>query len=211
MSLFINQCSSATSPAQNEPKTNSVEANLHRPLHIERVQPQDYCKIEQIAKKWEAIAGDKINMTNRSEDPTAWSLLSDCEGVAREIAFYCHIQPDVDDISDLYVCKDTTGEIYGIAIGYKDSPTTFHGNLLVTHPINIRCKANLLEKKRVEGVGRTFINFVETEMSKQKINTLSLVPLSSAESFYLKFGFKLINNATMAKSIPTSPNISSKL
>jgi len=193
MSLLVQ---GSLSPKKTE-QTATAPVNLHRPLYIEKVDPKDYALIAHIAKEWANIAdkkGKSTPITERSE----WNQLYSCTEVAQSIAD--RLEYDSMDCEQVYVCKKVVSEkVYGIAVGCQENELIY-GSLLVTHPHNIRCKANRSESLRVKGVGTAFIKFVEEECKKQG-KELTFSPLPSAEPFYQKFGYI---KGEKSKSAPTS-------
>jgi len=200
-------------PPSNIVPSNATAAagDLHRPLYVVKIDPQDHRKIGQIAAEWQSIAVKKWHETDLYDEKTAWSQLRGNNIILGHIESHCTNQePDHHATKELYVCKDMNNEIYGIAMIERTSRITVKGHLLATHPINIRCKANLLETKRVEGVGRTFIQFAQQEMLTQKVQTITLNPINSAIFFYLKFGFQP-KDGEMIKRSPTYPEFQANL
>ncbi|HEV7738182.1 MAG TPA: GNAT family N-acetyltransferase [Chlamydiales bacterium] len=194
MSLLVQRSLSSKKPEQNA----TTPVNLHRPLYIEKVDRKDYELIAHIAKDWASIAQKKMSITDNTEERWAWEELISCRVIADSIADT--VEDDSPDCEQMYVCKEIVSEkIYGIAVGFQNNEM-IHGSFLVTHPHNIRCKANRSESLRVKGVGTAFIKFVEEECKKQS-KTLYFVPQTSAEPFYQKFGYIEGKNS---KSTPAS-------
>lgn len=194
MSLLVQRF---LSPKKTE-QTTKTPVNLHRPLYIEKVDPKDYALIAHIAKNWADIALTKADSTAITEE-SAWEQLNAC-GVIADLITDIVGNNDLKDSEQIYVCKEMVSEkIYGIAVGSQEDGM-IHGSFLVTHPHNIRCKANRSEILRVKGVGTAFIKFVEEECKKQG-KELNFLPLSAAEPFYQKFGYI---EGKKIKSAPTS-------
>jgi hypothetical protein len=176
-----------------------IALDPHRPLHIELVKAEDYPKIEQISINWVSIAKKKMNETNIPKEPDVHSMFSDswymASGISKIIRKNSREQKKS---ATIFVCKDTNGEIHGIStfptefIPEKRGRFTIHATM-VTHPRNIRCKANLSETQRVEGVGRTFFYFYAQMIAQRGLDLDSVFfePTDSSVPFYEKFGFKL--------------------
>lgn len=193
MSLLVNRFLSPKKPEQPAP----TPVNLHRPLYIEKVDPKDYKLIRHIAKDWANIAQKKMASTSifkMSERDQLHSSSLIADGIAKLA------NNDLPDCFPIYVCKEAVSEkVYGIAIGGQNDMNIF-GLLLMTHPNNIQCNANRSEILRVKGVGTAFMKFADEECNKQG-KELDFSPLSSAEPFYRKFGYK---DGKKSKSVPTS-------
>lgn len=204
---------SITSSSNAISSNGNVEiiADLQKPLYITKIDPQDRFKIGQIAVEWQRIAIKKWHETDMYDEKAAWLQLRGNHQILGEIERYCtDKEQDHHASKELYVCKDMHQHIQGIAIIERKLNEVVRGHLLATNPINIRCKANLSESKRVEGVGRTFIEFAQQEMASQGIAKITLNPINSAIFFYLKFGFQL-KDGEMIKQNPTSPKFLSAL
>jgi len=93
----------------------------------------------------------------------------------------------------------------------SESEDGVDGHLMVTAPQNIRSKANESESGRVEGVGRTFLQFASEEIRKRNKNKLVLTPAESAKPFYKKFGFDFTEGERNISKNFAEPEILSKL
>ena len=177
--------------------------NLHRPLHIELVEPTDYPKIKQIASDWYYLASLKRMQTSPIDEKQAYDQLSSSAYINQQIS-----ELHNDWFDDIYVCKDNQEKIHGIAVccGRKSE---IYCDYLATNPVNIRCNVNLTEIDRVEGVGKTFIKYGEEEFFKKRNMSLSGIPLNSSRSFFhQQLG---LQEEARGRIIKAHPNLSSKL
>jgi hypothetical protein len=204
MSALSNVLFQSTSPSPSlyrvSQQKNQVE-KFHRSLHIEQVAPKDYPKIREITSSWQNIAKEKMGKSHFLE----WERLMVCSKIASSIGYFCAKN---DQTRKLYACKDEDGKIHGLSLITNNSPELYV-DYLVTSPANIRCQANKVAL--VEGVGRTFCQYMAEEGPKHGIKSVRLHSVSSAESFYYKSGFrKKWWSGDMVKKLPKT-RIYSKL
>jgi hypothetical protein len=186
--------------------------NTAKSLYVERVDLKNCRKIQRIAEDWQIFAQRKIAVVSDRLD--AYSRLIASSNVARSISLQCHLINNNPAIAvewqkEIYVCKDTTDRVQGIAIVSKKL-SDLSVDCVMTHPANIRCKANELEPNRVEGAGRVFCAFLESEALKQHVQSVYLTALPASRQFYLKFGFEEGSEGKLVKSFFV-PQICAKL
>src|SRR5690348_15267684 len=126
--LVFQSTSSSPSLYRVSQKTSHVQ-KLHRPLHIERVDPKDYPKIREITSSWQDIAKEKMKIAAFME----WERLSACSRIASSIGYFCAKN---DQKRKLYACKDEDGKIHGLSLITNNSPELYI-DCLVTSPENI--------------------------------------------------------------------------
>ncbi len=189
----------------NQPKSS-------KGLHVERVDLKNCRKIQRIAEDWQILAQRKIAVVPDRLD--AYSRLIASSIIARFISLECHFISSNPAMAsalqkEIYVCKDNTDRVQGIAIVSKKL-SDLRVDYVMTHPANIRCKANELEPARVEGAGRAFCAFLESEALKQGVQSVYLTVLPASRQFYLKFGFEEGSEGKLVKSLSV-PQICAKL
>jgi len=176
--------------------------SLSKNLRVEEIHTKDYWDILELARQWQQMAYTKQNTFTPGNE--AWSRLRSCGHIAGDIVRYLEqISPNTN--KELYACKDSTTKIQGLAV-IEMKPDRDSNELalvvhsLVTNPENIQCAAN---PERIEGVGRTFCQYVNQAAPKAGLKNIYLIPTASAIAFYEKFGFIHINDGsgTMRRSL----------
>jgi hypothetical protein len=169
-------------------------------LHIELVDPKDWEKTADKAKRWCWKAYAKADQVTPKSQIQA--QLKDCGFICNTMESHIlsadpanrgsaeNIQHGRVGPTELYVCKDSAGKVHGIGMAEKNR-TSLIGKLLVTHPRNIPTAKK--DPRSVKGVGTAFLNYAQQIGPERGVESIVLMNSDSSDGFYVKKGFSRIN------------------
>lgn len=209
MSIISNWLSKATPGFFSSPAPASKNS---KKLYMELVEPKDWEMVTRKAMSWSWKAYKKASTQPLKSQ--AYAQLKDCGFICEALktdlestasknrASSENIDKDKVGPKELYVCKDENNKIHGITLVEKNR-TSLIGNLLVTHPRNIPDYKGIKDPRSVKGVGSTADDHINRIAPQRGIKTILLVNSESSAKFYLKKGYKRMNQAnfTFYKSI----------
>jgi hypothetical protein len=167
--------------------------SLNRPtLHVEVVESREWASLGKVARAWQKLASEKQKLRDSEvlfqSDARIAKLVAECMESPRECSFI---------FDRALVCRDTQSRIQAIALTHNYEAISDHGTFLkiahlVTHPHNIRSKANECEFDRVEGAGSALVRYIARESLSRQLAGVYAEVTTSAKKFYEKLGFEAV-------------------